>query len=282
MIAELLKEHFEIVKKDAFEHTDRLYPSHSSAYVDHTTYKRLEGRCLRSAYYSCTGVQEDIELTVQKNLLFKIGDYTELMILDLLERKGILKDKGVKFEIPKYKIAGKLDGIIELNGKLVGLEIKSIGSNKYSNSQIFGSPWNPPTPKWQNLFQTLIYCYAFRATIDEFILFYIRRDTCEIKEFKVSICPEGDKIYPVINGQIDRRYNMNDILLRYKVLIEFLEKKELPPREFMKIYPAKEIAIYKKLGIISQRQLELYKIEPFGDYECKFCGYSKLCDANIV
>jgi hypothetical protein len=236
---------------------------------------------MRAAYYNCVGVQEEEDISVKTNLIFKIGDYTEEMILDILKEDNLLDDSQKKFFDEKYEISGRLDGVFNYNGRKIGLEIKSIGgNNNWINNQIWGSRWNEPSPKWQNLFQTLVYCYAFRDEIDEFILLYIRRDTCEIKEFLISIQPKDGKIYPCIDGKIDERFSIDDILERYKILREFVDKEELPPREFMKTYNAKDISTYVKLGVLSKNQGEKFKEEPFGDFECRFCGYSEMCDRN--
>lgn len=279
MILSLLKEHFNKNARPPLKHSN-LYPTQSSAFIEHPKYKKLEGKCMRAVYYNCLGVPEQEELTVEKNLIFRIGDYTEKMILDILEKDGKLIDKGVKFTIDKYNISGKLDAIFDYNGRKVGLEIKSIGSNKYSIASIFGNQWNDPFPKWQNLFQTLVYCYAFKDEIDEFILLYIRRDTCEIKEFVISVQPKDGKLYGCIDGKIDYRFCINDILERYKTISGYVENKKLPPREYMKVYPREHIKDYVRLGVISKFMGDKYKEEPFGDFECRYCGYSKRCDQN--
>lgn len=211
-------------------------------------------------------------------MIGKIGDYAERMILDMLRSEGALVEPQVKFELPAHNVFGKIDGIVKVEGKEKGLEIKSIGSSKYIVNQIFGSPWSEPTPKWQHLFQTLVYCYAFRERVDEFILLYIRRDTCETKEFVISTFAEGDLIYPVIDGKVDYRFTVNDILERYRLLMQYIEDDKIPERDYVKLYPQDQIPRYVKAGILSKRQAEIYKDAPFGDIECKLCGYADLCD----
>lgn len=278
MITNLLKEQLEDSQSEKRVHEDRFYPSQSSSIVNKGKYKKVEGKCLRAAYYHCLGMPDEDEFSTRRELIFKIGDYTEKMILDILDKKGVLVDKNVKFDIEKYNIYGALDGIIlDKGGNKVGLEIKSIGSNKWTANQIFGSRWNTPFPKWQNLFQTLIYCYAFKDEISKFILFYIRRDTCETKEFEISIIPKGKEIYPVIDGKIYEDFSVTGILKRYKALKSYVEKKEVPPREFQITYPKNKISTYRKLGIISKTRAEKYLLSPLGDIECEFCSYLNQC-----
>jgi hypothetical protein len=279
MIQELLEDLFKKTSKPQKEHKDRFYPTQSSVSVSHKSYKKVEGKCLRAAYYNCIAADSEDTFSLNKEIIFELGDYVEKMVLDKLDRKGVLVSRDTKFEISTYKISGKLDAIIlDSNGKKVGVEIKSIGgNNKYATNAIYGSQWNLPEPKWQNLFQTLVYCYAFRDEIDRFILFYIRRDTGEIKEFEISILPKKGKLYPVIDGKIEERYTVNDILDRYTILNRYIEKKETPPREFQHTYKKELIDTYVKFGIMSKYQADKYKEIPFGDFECRFCSYSKRC-----
>lgn len=262
------------------EHKDRLFPTQSSAYIDYVKYKKLEGRCLRASYYSCIGVKEIDEMNIDRRLTLSLGEYTEDMLINIFNRTGILVDKGVKFEIEKYHISGKLDAIVKDGDKEAGVEIKSIGSNKWTVNSIFGSPWNVSAPKWQNLFQTIVYCYAFRERLPYFLLCYIRRDNGERKTFKIAIEPIKKKLYCVIDGIVDYRYTVNDILERYALLFEFIGKDEVPPREFLKIYDKNDIKDYVRVGFISKKQAENYNTTPFGDHQCKFCGYSNQCDKD--
>lgn len=262
------------------EHKERFYPTQSSTFIDYKKYKKLEGKCLRASYYSCLGIEDASIASINQMVTFSLGDYTELMLLDIFNRTGILVDKGTKFEIEEYKISGKLDAIIKDGEQEVGIEIKSIGSNKWTTNSIFGSPWNKPAPKWQNLFQTLVYCYAFRDRIPYFLLCYIKRDTGERQTFKVAIEPINDKIYAVIDGKIEERYTVNDILDRYMLLAKFIEEESIPPMEYIKEYDKKNIKDYIKVGLLSKKQAENYEIAPFGDYECRFCGYRAQCDKD--
>jgi hypothetical protein len=280
MIYEILAEHFEESKRVPRKH-DTVYPTQSSTFITHKKYKKLEGKCMRASYYNCMGVQEAEDVSVKSSLIFKIGDYTEEMLLDILKKKELLDDSQTKFYNEKYGISGRVDGIFNYNGRRIGLEIKSIGGNNdWTNNQIWGSKWNDPFPKWQNLFQTLIYLYAFKDEIDEFVLLYIRRDICEIKEFLISLQPKNKKIYACIDGKIDERFCIDDILERYKILREYVAEKKLPPREYSKVYNPSDIKTYVSLGVISKRQGEKFTSEPFGDFECRYCGYSEMCDRN--
>lgn len=281
MIRKLIEDYFHRNTKDVTEHRDRLYPTQSSVFVNYGKHKRLHGKCIRAAYYSCSGIPEvEGNNKITSSIVMKLGDYVEKMIIDILSNNGVVVESGTKFEIEKYNIFGKLDAIIKIEDEEIGLEIKSIGSNKYTINEIFGSPWNSPYPKWHHLLQTLMYCYAFRNRINKFVLLYIRRDTGDIKEFTISLIVEKDFIFPVVNGVIDGRYSISDILDRYALLQNYLQEQTVPPRDFIKVYPKSIIPQYIKYGIISKKQAEDYKTSPFGDRECSWCGYNILCERD--
>lgn len=267
--------------KTKIVHKDRFYPKHSSVYIDNNKYKKLQGQCLRAAYYSCIGCDTEDQLNINTSLSTLLGEYTENMLINIYKKQGILIDRSVKFSIDQYNIFGKIDCIILENDSEVGVEIKSLGSNKYNIDLVFGNKYRRPYPKWQNLFQTLIYCYAFRERLKYFYLQYIRRDTCERKTFCISIEPQRDgKIYPVIDGIIDYRFTINELLDRYKLLYSYILKEEVPPMEYIKIYDKEKLDTYLKIGFLTKKQIDMYNYEPFGDFQCKYCEYRKICDGE--
>jgi hypothetical protein len=273
----MIKEILELEEKEERkpkEHKDRFYPTQSSCYITFQKYRKLYGTCLRAAYYSCTGQQEDSSFN-GNSVKKKMGKYIEKMILDTLYRNGNIKEKKVSFLNEKYCISGELDAIFVLDDKEYGLEIKSIGGeNCYINSLIFDNN----SPKWQDLFQTLIYCYAFKEKLPNgFILLYIRRDTGDIKEFNIQIEPYKDKMLAIINGKPDSRFNVDDILQRYKLLKYYIDNKIIPPKDYIETYKKEDVYSYYKAGVFSKKQLEQYNKSPFGDSSCKFCNYKKTC-----
>lgn len=279
MIIEIIEDYLKIdLKKETRSHTDRFYPSSASTYINYGKYKKLEGSCLRASYYSCLGTEPE-DNSNEKNIRELLGDYTERMLIDIFLEKNMLVDSAVRFELKDYNVHGKLDAIIKKDSKEYGVEIKSIGgNNSWTNNQIFGSIYNTPYPKFNHIFQTLIYCYAFRKTLKNgFILLYIRRDTGDMKEFLITIEQYDKKLYPCIDSKLDMRYTVDELLKRYKILNKYILKSEVPPKEYMDIYPMSEIESYYKLGIISKKQLEKYNVEPFGDFMCRFCEYKNKC-----
>lgn len=261
------------------EHKDRFYPSQASSFITFQKYKKLYGTCIRAAYYSCIGIKEDKNEYQENNFQFlkkEIGKYTETMILNILNKSGNIKKKKISFLNEKYNISGELDAIITIDNEDYGLEIKSIsGDNYYINSLIFTNS----CPKWQDLFQTVIYCYVFREQLPNgFILFYIRRDTCQTKEFRIQIEPtKNGNINIVINGKVEKRLLVNDILDRFVILKKYIDSCIVPPRDYSEIYSKEDALKYYSAGIISKKQLDSYYIKPFGDQACAYCAYKQTC-----
>lgn len=272
-ILDSISNYISIRSNKSKEH-NKYYPSQASCYISYNRYKKLYGKCLRASYYSCIGVKEESQYTLAAFL----GDDVEKSITKIYKANNILVDIDIKFEIEKYKISGKLDAIILENDKEVGVEIKSIGSNKFNNDTIFGIGNKKGFPKWNHLFQTLIYCYALRERLSYFYIHYIRRDTAENKIFKISIAPNKDgKIYPVIDGTIDYRFTINDLLDRYELLDFYVSNNKIPKKEFIETYSLDDINSMSELGLFSEKQMELYKRSPFGSIECKYCSFKNQC-----
>lgn len=272
MLNEIIESYLSKQIKPPKEHKDKFYPTQSSCHIQFSKYKKLYGKCLRSAYYSCIGTKEDSSTVSIKSIL---GKCIEKALLDLFKSEGKLKDKKIHFKNEKYNISGEIDGIVTVDDLDYGLEIKSIGGdNYYINSLIFINN----NPKWQDLFQTIVYCYCFKEKLTNgFILLYIRRDTGERKEFKIQIEPYKNELTVFINGKPDLRFKVQDILDRYKLLDTYIKLNKTPPKEYMHLYPVELIPSYYKAGILSKKQVEAYNKTPFGDSNCRFCNYKNTC-----
>ena len=272
MLNNIIEEYLDNSNREPREHKDRFYPTQSSCYINFPKYKRLYGKCLRAAYYSCIGIKEEPSKRLLKSIF---GKYIEKALLDIFSSKGNIKKKKVQFKNEKYNISGELDAILTIEDKDYGLEIKSIGGeNYYINSLIFSNS----SPKWQDLFQTIIYCYCFKEELPNgFMLLYVRRDTGETKEFKIQIEPYKGNLIAFIDGRPDLRFTVQDILDRYTLLNKHINIEKTPAREYMQIYPMNLIPDYFKAGILTKKQVEKYNITPFGDNECRFCNYKTAC-----
>jgi uncharacterized protein YqgQ len=279
MIKLILENFFLKHKRLSIEHKDSIYAIYASCDKLINKQKNIykhQGYCHRAAYYSCNGIGEKDRL-LNHSLSSKMGDSVENMLLWMFKEEGILFDKAVKFKLEEYNVSGKLDAILLIDGEKVGIEIKSLSSNQWTINKIFGTKWNIAFPKLDHLLQCIIYLYAFKDEIDTFKLFYIRRDNCDTKEFKIQLALIDNILYPVIDGIPYYDINCNNILDKFKILNELVSNDELPPRSFSIEYTEQEIKELFESKFISKYMYEKYNECKFGDYECYNCSYKDLC-----
>jgi hypothetical protein len=279
MILPLIEKHLIDKKRLDIEHKDTFYVTQASCnriINKKTGLTKLVGCCPRAAYYSCIGMPEN-SANRNRELSRKLGDYTEYMLLNVIKDIGILYDKAVKFTIEDISVNGKLDAIVEIDNEKVGIEIKSLSSNKWTNNHIFGSKWDKPTPKINHLIQCMVYLYAYLGEINNFVLFYIRRDNGDCIEFNIELVLIDGKLYPSINGEVDYTLNCDDIINNFKILKELLDNDIIPMRGFHIEYTpeyAKELYLS---GFLTKFMYEKFNEAPFGDFECRGCGFIDIC-----
>lgn len=279
MIIPIFKNFFLNHKRLAIEHKDSIYAIYASCdkllNKDGSLYKH-QGYCHRAAYYSCIGIGEK-DRKLGHSLSSKLGDSVENMLLWMLKEENVLYDKAVKFKIEEYNVSGKLDAILLIDNEKVGLEIKSLSSSQWTINKIFGNKWETAFPKLEHLLQCIVYLYAFKDELSTFRLFYIRRDNCDTKEFKIELALIDEILYPVIDGVIYYNINCNNILEKFKILNNYILNDELPPRSFSIEYTEQEVKELFAAKFISKYMYEKYNDCKFGDYECSNCSYKDLC-----
>ena len=283
MLNEIIVNHFANNQKLSLEHRDSLYPVFASCEVEPSKkyyFKKVVGKCLRAAYLDCIGYgTSDKEVgNLGRKISQKLGDASERAVLNLLSDANVLIDKNIKFKIEDLFISGKLDGIVNLFNKEYGLEIKSLSSNQFTINQIFGSPWNSnPSPKIDHVLQVIPYLYAFRDRLDKFILYYIRRDNGDVKEFMVEFAAFENDMIIVIDGIPNYDITLNKVIGRFKALKTFIDSNVIPPPDFIAEYSKKDIEFLKVNGCLSQKRYDLLSSIGGCDFECTNCSYRALC-----
>jgi hypothetical protein len=266
-------------KREDIEHIGKYYPVYASCNLiinkskGHT---KVHGMCMRAAYYSCIGLSEST-INTNRMIARKLGDYTEYMLLSVLDKNGSMVEKGVKFINETHNISGKLDAIIKVDDIESGVEIKSIGSNKWTVSEIFGSQWNKAKPKIEHLLQCIVYLNCFIGRLDKFYLVYIRRDTGEIKEFEISLALIDGILYPTVDGIILYELNSKNIFDRYIKLHEYLTNNQVPPRDYNFIYSQDYAKELYEDGFLSKFMYNKHLETPIGDFQCFGCGHRDIC-----
>lgn len=279
MISEQLEQYARNNKRDDEEHIGSYYAVYASCDKKISTTQgitKVHGYCTRAAYYSCIGLSE-VAPNSNRLLSRKLGDYTEYMLLSILDKNGVLDSKGVKFTFEKYKINGKLDAIVKIDDTLSGVEIKSISANKWTISNIFGSKWNKAEPKIEHLLQCMVYLSAFAGELDSFYLIYIRRDNGDTIEFKIELALIDGIFYPTVDGEVRYDINCNNMLDRFTALDSYLTSNIIPPRDYNFTYTQDYAEELFKSGWLTRYMYEKYLESPFGDIQCSSCGYKDIC-----
>lgn len=279
MIIQEVEAYFANRKRLSIEHRDSIYVTNVSCdkIIDKESgFTKVCGTCTRAAYYSCIGAGEG-GVGRNRDMARKLGDFTEYMLLKILEDNKTLVEKAVKFTIDDYRISGKLDAIITVDDAQAGLEIKSLSANEWTINSIFGSRWNKPAPKIEHLLQCMVYLYAYRGTIDTFYLVYIRRDNGDLKEFKLELVLVDGVLYPSIDGNVYYDVNCNNILDRARKLKNYIDTDIVPPRDYSIVYRKDYLDKLLRHNIVFKKRYDKFFDEPFGDIECMGCGYKDLC-----
>lgn len=267
------------------ERERRFYPSEASVVAFDTHGDRVvHGGCLRASYFRMSGEFQGIPYDAHTEFIFLQGKAVEEMLIDLWKEMGIWVDNNIKFLDEVNGISGELDAILvePHSSQLYGVEVKSC-YGYYSEKEIFGTKRQPGFPKINQLLQTLIYLNHFEDRLPYFRMVYFARDSVKRRTFKVELHHEGDIKYPKVEGEILRQFSMNDILDRYRLLREHLDRKEIPSNDFELQYSNDKIEDFFKKGKVAKTKYERWKKgklaqnEHIGDWQCSYCRFRDVC-----
>lgn len=235
----------------------------------------------------------------RREWIFEEGRRIESTILDVARSAGIYAVGHKKFLVPIAKdlnLVGELDGILSVNGNLIGVEIKSV-SGYNSERDIFGTAAVrrnnvKGSPKMQHLLQTAIYAWHYRAKIPCFKILYFMRGNCLRTEFTVTVKHDTstDDYHVLVDGSFTG-ITIGDIINRYKELADKLNKNEFPDREFQLSYTDSEMVVLSERGLLSKTTNEQWqkywerkqtggrqvKRPQHGDMECSLCPFKDVC-----
>lgn len=142
---------------------------------------QLEDDCERRLYYEILKVAPTDErirdIGPQLQRIFDVGTWWHTYIQYQLYKAGILVQAEVPIQDEIKKISSRADGILNLDGRLLLLEIKSM------NSRTFAKVITKPLVK--HVYQASI--YAKELGIPEICFIYINKDTSEIKELIIPV-----------------------------------------------------------------------------------------------
>lgn len=224
-----------IVRTDKVNRTKwRFWPSEASCvYPDGT----VIGQCIRRTYYQWVGenVTDPADEWVMN--LAQIGNFLEEKTRQECIKKGIYpteanKKSNRKQQVEIYKdvlLSGEVDILIADERQHAGIEVKSYSNSTY---KIKARPKDP------HLLQAFLYANFYKPRQDYFIIYYrpsmISKYAEEDVYHIITLHEENGEVYPMINGQVDRRITINKILERFKEAKYYIENNKLPVREFTK------------------------------------------------
>lgn len=146
----------------------------------------LEDDCERRLFFeikgepiSDKGVRKEIGPQLQR--IFDVGTWWHTYIQYQLYKAGILEQAEVPVKDAKKKIDSRADGILNISGRRILLEIKSMNSRSYAK--------NAYRPNDKHVYQASL--YAKELELEEICFIYVNKDTSEMKEY---IIPVDEKI----------------------------------------------------------------------------------------
>lgn len=259
-----------------------LYPSEASVtYIDKDGIQRTEGKCHRESWMRITktGTPEPHDAYTQ--WIFASGKGVEEILVEQWKQMGVWHANNVKFYNKERNVSGELDVVIKdpKTGELIIIEVKSFAG--YNNKKlIMGNKSVKGRPKTPQLLQLLIYIDLCKGLglVDYGKLVYYARDTGDRREFNVELTDKGQ---PVIDGKIDHRFTMDTIYDRFDLLNSYVQKGEMPPRDYEMIWSPEKVERENQLGNIAKTNYEKWKRNhskyPIGDYQCKWCSLRHEC-----
>ncbi len=296
------------------------WPSEASADVGPFTV----GECKRALFYKVIGVEPSEEMSVRGRYICDAGLFCEHYHIQKYKSLGMFYDEQYKIEFEtatrnKVIVSGKVDLIINDDGVLKAIEIKSISA--FKASEVFGTTGKLPLPNANNLMQAMLYKYFTKHTelgqrsgIKEVYLMYVNRSDGATFYFEVDLDDSG---YPILRAidqsgkeiykmnlatqksydellassreatsdegrMAELRINVNDIFSKFDEVYTAAKTKVLPEPDYKMIYSTDDLDRDLKCGRITKRKLTMLKKsgETFSDYRCSICSYKRKCLAD--
>lgn len=233
---------------------------------------KVIGKCLRAQYYSWQGIEPTNPIKAGQRFKLEAGNAIHDKVAHWIRDMGLQVQEEYPFEATyptlKYPIHGRIDNVIVFpeNNNFFGVEVKS-GYSKY-----FSAPDGVENagPRKTDLLQVLLYLH-FVKDLKAFYLIYFARDNGRRLQFIIDRNSEYFNEMPV-----------EEIIRRWEILEDHLEKKKLPPRDYYIEYPD-EVAekLYeeylKETKAKKPQSFKAWRKNNKGDWQCSYCPYKDLC-----
>lgn len=213
----------------------RFWPTEASCVSDKC---RVIGKCLRNSTYQWLSYDVTNPVNDFVKECGNIGNYLEDKMIRECKAKAILPPELNKKSVRKQavflfegaELSGEIDILIGGGTQNAGVEVKSYVNSTY---KVQAAPKDP------HLLQAFLYLCLFEPKQPYFLIAYkpsplSKWATEDVYHRIDNVTLDDGKTYPVINGKIDKRINLQGIIDRYKELQKYVKSKTLPKREFSK------------------------------------------------
>lgn len=213
-------------------------------------------KCLRQMYYDWTNTPVTNYRTATDIWRMNLGTWMHKMFAHYLREMGeeVVDEVEMTLTDPtlKYPIHGYLDNIIEIDGELYGIELKTVFGQGGKSIQLSGKP------REDDATQTKIYLVA--NNLAGFFVDYLARDSFYRTEFQI------------VMSNPEREAFKNMIINKFRTLEHMVEKKIIPDRDYH--------AIVCDGMLIGSKQHKLIKYK--SDWQCMYCVYRDHCYAEEI
>jgi len=270
------------------------YPSDASVEWEEDGIRKVAGSCLRQQYYRLLEVEEEPKPDnpqLSRELKCRAGNVMHDDITNLIKISGVYLGHETKMARRNpVPVSGRVDLWVldKSTGRPVGVEVKTVGG--YYPSKMYISGPNA-IPKLEHALQSMVYLHHYSEWgVKEWIIFYIERADCSVKQHVLSIDENGSLV--VRNDQIAevwKHITADNIYARWIKLTKHLEEAELPPRDYVRQYSNEQLILMADKGELNKTDTERVKKkaqvlpgnpEPYiakGDWPCAWCDYSTRC-----
>ena len=278
------------------------YPSAASLIIelpvsDSRVFNKIVGSCNRSEYYKWNNYEKTGETNSESIRRMSYGKILERYELNLYKELGIYHSSNVKFihQYPDlhFPVSGEIDAAIydrDNSNEVVGVEIKTVHDYYGRKGCIISTRDTPLFPKDNHILQVMLYLDHFKDALPEipitkFKLVYIDRGNGQDREHDLSLSESGNLI--VSNNDVtDQEYpqfNMQKVVGRLKSLEDHLLGDTLPPKDCREQYSKEDLEDLMVLGELSKThiaEMNAGRTPKKGDWQCSYCNYKELCQAD--
>ena len=255
------------------------------------------GSCLRQVWLEKNDQPKSNAIGVNAVMAGFSGNWWEDWFITQLKSIGVFHSSGFPLTDVERLVKGIVDvSILNFTDNSIELgEVKTYdGSNYAASSTILGSMSTPPKPRDKHLLQAFRYSIIAAKIPDHSIkvnnLFYIDR-SCgawyKNKQFRIELVVLDGITFPQITtvwkdeyySYVDTRISDAGVYSAEEKLLEHFGSGEIPDKEFIEAYTEEMIKAKALSGDIPDYVMKKHNRDPvnnpIGDFQCKYCAFSK-------